>query len=416
MTLVDLRILPGGVPNPPRQPGPTDHRDSRSTSNHRSQISTDSFGVVIPTKDNNVLRLGFQNISGFPVDKSKQKEDTIFTGISTWTFDIFGVAEANLDWRLLPEDSKLHARTKSWWTSLHISHAFNYTRPPIQPLQYGGKAAHRVMDKGQDASGLGHWCWTKYRGRNGQTLRVVSAYRPNPPQGPYSVHAQQSLHHRSTRDSRCPRVAFLEDLSEQIKEWINSGDKLILMLDGNSNMKDSDLSHMFQSHHLQEVLLAKYGMNGPSTFHRNTTRTPIDGIWGSQDLHILSGGYFDYDAVFPNTEHRCLWFDISFVSAFGHNMPAIVRPPARKLHTLDPRLVNNFVKIYKKAILKHNLPQRVQRLEQKTSYPISPDLLQEYETIDQLRMQAVSLAEDKCRKLRRGQVASPPPPSSRLAF
>jgi len=205
---VDLRIPPGGVPNPPRQPGPADHRDSRSTSNHRSQISTESFGVVIPTKDNNVLRLGFQNIGGFPVDKSKQKEDTIFTGISMWSVNIFGVAETNLDWRLLPEDSKLHTRTKSWWTSLHISHAFNYTRPPIQPLQYGGtaifsinKAAHRVMDKGQDASSLGRWCWTKYRGRNGHTLRVVSAYRPNPPQGPYSVYAQHSLHLRSTRDS-----------------------------------------------------------------------------------------------------------------------------------------------------------------------------------------------------------------------
>jgi hypothetical protein len=45
-------------------------------------------------------------------------------------------------------------------------------------------AAHRVVDKGRDPSNLGRWCWTRYKGRSNCTLRIYTAYCPNPLKAP----------------------------------------------------------------------------------------------------------------------------------------------------------------------------------------------------------------------------------------
>ncbi len=79
---------------------------------------------------------------------------------------------------------------------------------------------------------------------------------------------------------------------------------------------------------MRELLLAKHGKNGPSTFKRNSQRVPIDGSWGTLGISIEAGRYFHFDEVFVNTDHRCLWMDISFGTAFGHNMPSLFRPKA----------------------------------------------------------------------------------------
>jgi len=162
------------------------------------QEASDFFGDSIATKHENTLHIGFQNIVGFPLDKSKVKEQFIRTGISTWSFDIFGLAEMNTDWRCMPEDHKLYNRTKGWRDTLHISTVFNITTTATNPKWFGGtalfsinKAAHRAVDKGADPTNLGRWCWTRFQGRNGHTLCILSAYRPNPPNGPFTVYAHQ---------------------------------------------------------------------------------------------------------------------------------------------------------------------------------------------------------------------------------
>jgi hypothetical protein len=89
--------------------------------------------------------------------RNKFKDDIIRTGITTYEFDIFGFAETNTDWRLLPEQHKLYFRTKEWWESVHISYGHNCTNKPTTPHQWGGtalfiidKSAHRVGGKGAD--------------------------------------------------------------------------------------------------------------------------------------------------------------------------------------------------------------------------------------------------------------------------
>jgi hypothetical protein len=129
------------------------------------------------------LRIGFQNIGGFPSQTSNIKEEFIRLGIINWEFNLFGVAETNLDWRLQPENNKLWACTREWWEHAHISHTNNTTFPPIEDKQYGGTAlftindiAHRVTNKGCDTTNLGRWCWISLRGKNCYTLTIITAY------------------------------------------------------------------------------------------------------------------------------------------------------------------------------------------------------------------------------------------------
>lgn len=134
----------------------------------------DTFGDEITTKKENILRVGFQNIGGFPTCKGKLEEDLIQRGISKWDFDIFGCMETNVDWRLVSEDDKLMFQVKEWWQSLHLRWSHNTAMEPVTARQFGGtaifKASHRVIEKGADESKLGRWVWTRYRGRSNQTL------------------------------------------------------------------------------------------------------------------------------------------------------------------------------------------------------------------------------------------------------
>lgn len=72
-------------------------------------------------------------------------------------------------------------------------------------------------------------------------LRVFTGYCPNPTSGPLSVYAQHRRYLASHHDERCPREAFIQDICKEIHRASEEGNHIILLIDGNSNMKDSKL-------------------------------------------------------------------------------------------------------------------------------------------------------------------------------
>jgi hypothetical protein len=74
---------------------------------------------------------------GFTLQRNNLKDDLIRRGITKYDFDIFGIAETNMDWRLCPEQDKLYFCTKEWWDSVHILHSHNCTSRPTVPHQWG---------------------------------------------------------------------------------------------------------------------------------------------------------------------------------------------------------------------------------------------------------------------------------------
>jgi len=230
---------------------------SRATEESRDLQSGDSFvgnfGDNVTMKKDNSLRIGFQNVGGLPARRGKIKDDAFRYALFKWDFDIFRVAETNVDWHVVKEEDRLPNRTKEWREQQHASWSHNRMATPAQPKQFGGialflvnKAAHRAVEKGHDKSNLGRWAWTQYKGKRNQTFWIIVAYCPNPSQGPYTVYAQQNAYFNSIGRDICPRHTFLLDLIEKITNAVKQGDYIMVLLDGKSNMKGSDIARAFQ--------------------------------------------------------------------------------------------------------------------------------------------------------------------------
>jgi len=99
----------------------------------------------------------------------------------------------------------------------------------------------------------------------------------------------------------------------------------------------------------------------------------------------------------------------SFSSIFGHSLPPAKRRNAKRLHCRDPRLVENYIKLYHQFASPFNLFERVNTLEANLNHMSKFQIIMaEYEELDNFRCQSMALAEAKCRKLRTGQVAFSP--------
>jgi len=194
-------------------------------------------------------------------------------------------------------------------------------------------------------------------------------------------------------------------LVEQLTEFIEAGDHIILMLDGNSNMKNSDLSLALREIDMTEAILRRHGLQGQGTRKRNSTSTPIDGIWVTPGINVVKAGYFDSYEVVMNTDHRCVWIDVHFESVFGHDIPLAKRKAARGLHCKDPRLIDNYIKLYHQFAMPIQLFQKVKDLDSNAKHMTKSQVIEVYEELDVIRCQATAFAEAKCRKLRTGQVA-----------
>ena len=133
--------------------------------------SSDEWGDPMGPKPDNTLRVVLQNIGGFPANNWHQKNNQILTFINDHEIDVYAFTEMNVCWRFVPVHERLHERTLGWWETLHLAFAYNTQSESTSIYQVGGTAlfsinpaAHWAILSGNDTTGLGRWCWTKYRG------------------------------------------------------------------------------------------------------------------------------------------------------------------------------------------------------------------------------------------------------------
>jgi len=80
------------------------------------------------------------------------------------------------------------------------------------------------MGTGGDPTGLGRWTWSRIRGKGGMVFRYASVYCPcENRSGKIAVWTQQKTYLQNNNDDREPRKAFMQDLKEHIKKWIEGG-------------------------------------------------------------------------------------------------------------------------------------------------------------------------------------------------
>jgi hypothetical protein len=79
------------------------------------------WGFSPDVKLDNTLRIGFQNLGGFPEFPSHPKNHEFRSFIAQYEFDIFGVAETNVKWCNMPAASQFYERVRNTWDKTPVS-------------------------------------------------------------------------------------------------------------------------------------------------------------------------------------------------------------------------------------------------------------------------------------------------------
>jgi hypothetical protein len=245
----------------------------------------------------NVFRVGILNIGSFLVDGHSAKLEELRLYLSNCKLDSIGLTECNAHWKMIPVHYSMAERTKGWWEKMHVNIAYYAEYKSLSKHQAGGvcqwsinKGAHRAMEVRQDTRGLGRWVWTRYRGRNGVLLRVVTEYRPVMNKtGVLSVWNQQKNYFESVHEDRCPREMFVQDLAAVATQWLATGDQLVIKGNVNKDIRTCGLSSRLQDMGMVEISTQSHGLVGPATYNRGSA--PNDTIYVSPTLQGIQCGY-----------------------------------------------------------------------------------------------------------------------------
>ena len=78
----------------------------------------------------------------------------------------------------------------------------------------GGAVTNMIFEVGVNSSGLGRWCWIRFRGEEGIVSRIITAYQPVRLRRVAGIncYAQQRRYFLNKGDKGCPLDKFKHDL------------------------------------------------------------------------------------------------------------------------------------------------------------------------------------------------------------
>ena len=330
--------------------------------------------------------------------------------------DAHCIQEVGLNWSALPRDCKL----KDWFQSenesrvvtAHNKHGHHGCR------QWGGTAvmvmdhaASAVVSQGVDDSGLGRWSWILFQGANNHRTCIISACRPckSRKQQLRMACNQHRRHFRASQRDGCPRQLFVEDLQEQLLLWRSSGEKLIVCIDGNEDVRHGPLKDMFACPEsgMQEVISGKHPALPPTASFcagDRTGRVQIDGVWATPDLPIDAGTWLAIGKAPGDADHRHGIVDIKWEVLLGQPRCKAVRPAARWLNCSHPHSGDIYIEDVEHQFEKHKILEKLHAVCAKSSPRMSGRQGHHLEKIDKVKHELMIGAENRCRKTPMGAV------------
>ena len=400
-----------------------------------SRPSGNFFGDNSNAHDSRSTRILFQNVHGIPLKMGEEKQRGLF---QCWKDERVGIsllAEMNLNWNAVPLGQRWYDRVRQGGVKRghYSSVAYNALQeiPSKSAFQWGGCSAtllnqvsHASRSAGVDPTGLGRWAWVKVRGRAqlasndraeesadsiARDLVVISAYRPNKPsQSTGSVWNRQRNFWLGRDLDVDPREKFTSDLVDDIAKWRSEGCEVILGIDANedvsSNHPGSFRQHM-RSSGLSEAILSRHHGPYPATQQSNQSNTPIDGIFVSPGVELLSSGYLDFHQYFQS-DHRGIWIDIDLWKTLGRSKPT-KSFPVRRLNTIDGRCIKRYLRSAEEGYQEFDIPHRLSRLAEDFNVQGGVLTSVQQNSFDLIHSQAYMIrrkAEKNCRKVRKGGV------------
>ena len=187
-------------------------------------VETDSskhiaaYGASITEKDDNVIRLAFQNINGMQLERDTGSLE--IDSMSRFGIDVIGMAETNIHWSLeakLKLSTLLHLKYKG---SRYVTSSMRTEKEGYQPggtlMMALGVHCGRVYKRGSDK--YGRFTWMALHGKNNTGIIVVTAYRSCRSAGENTSYVRQwhALRNEGVKDPD-PRQSILDAISTVLR-------------------------------------------------------------------------------------------------------------------------------------------------------------------------------------------------------
>ena len=165
-----------------------------------------------------------------------------------------------------------------------------------------------------------------------------------------------------------PRKIFDDDICEDIKEWMDLGDNIVIGIGMNDDVRSSTFARRLEQLDLREAVLSSHPNASPlATFNRNKSRIPIDAIFVSPAVKIVKARYMPFDGKSPSAPsdgHRMLWVEISCSSILGKDVPFSTHPIDSNFgNASDPRVRKSLSIKVKKEYTQQNMFNIKHKLE-----------------------------------------------------
>jgi hypothetical protein len=174
------------------------------------------------------------------------------------------------------------------------------------------------------------------------------------------------------------------------------------MIDVNDDVRSQARINFFNDLDMQEINLERHGRAFPRMHNRG--QRPIDGVYLSLDLDVLACGYLRFVKGLPS-DHHLLCFDIITAYLLGRALDLISKVAARRVKCNDPRIRKKYEAVYEEFINTHKILKRAQvlaKVVQEQRWVLVREV--EYEQLDYLRIQGITRASKKCRRLMMGNI------------
>lgn len=385
-----------------------------------SQTSSPAIGDCITSKASDHIRLILQNPNGISADNDLFAYQLCLDHMKSASADIILLPETNLRWNHyeIQRLANSHRRNIFSFSKQITSNSTHHYESHYQP---GGTCTILTdntvgrFHSSMSDSELGRWSISTINMKRNQRVSIICCYQvcrqTISTAGPKTAFSQQwSILANKGCSNPNPRKQFYQDLDTTIQNLRQQDHLIILAGDFNSTIGDepAGLDKIVQKHSLTDAIQHLHGPYECATYSRGSKC--IDYFLVSSELLpcLRRGGILPFDAI-TMSDHRGLFIDLNMKTLFGSDIPSLLKPPSRSLHSTHPHRRQQYIDYLYQGFRRHRIFQRMSKLHTYNFSHPSVDAINLLEAIDR-DITRLMLASEK--RIRR---PSPSPFSSTLA-
>ena len=186
-----------------------------------------------------------------------------------------------------------------------------------------------------------------------------------------------------------PTKLWYQDLTQLIQEKQRQGHSIMLCGDFNEDLASprSKVQQLAKDLNMREVITERHGIeNAPKTYEYGSK--PIDGIFLSDNMNIVKGGYID--SMECPGDHCALWIDIDKKEMIGELQDHNSKRSYRRVTSKIPSVKNTFQTLMEDQINTENLREQVDKL-----YDRCIQEVKDYNCISEQSKQEMDMLNDR---------------------